>query len=231
MRGRCGDGKGTLCMKCEMCLQAEGPISGGRRWEPPPCVPPPNLPLPSAHVSRGSTWGPRDGVAVDKHEELAEDIEERPVGQDTDALAGLQRAASHGPSVHHAQQPQAQALLLRQPLPGKRLVELDGRPIHLCGTDSQGETPPPRRLSPQPKPPILPYRPRRQSARRWRRRVVDTWCRPASSQWWPPWAGRRRALIQAGGRTRCPARDNVPAALNRQTDRRMSLTLSTPPSS
>lgn len=55
MRGRCGDGKGTLCMKWEMCLQAEGSVSGG---EATGATPPKNLPPPGAHVSRGSTWGP-----------------------------------------------------------------------------------------------------------------------------------------------------------------------------
>lgn len=83
--------------------------------------------------------GSGDGVSVDEGEELLEDGEEGPVGEDTDALLHLQAAVGDRPPVDHAQQPEPHALPLRQQLPGERLVELDGRSVNLQG--EQGETP------------------------------------------------------------------------------------------
>ena len=76
---------------------------------------------------------PGDGVSVDEGEELLEDGEERPVGQDADALLHLQAAVGDGPPVDHAEQAEPDALPLRQQLPGERLVELDGGAINLQG--------------------------------------------------------------------------------------------------
>lgn len=73
----------------------------------------------------------RDGVSVDEGEELLEDAEEGPVGQDADALLHLQAAAGDGPPVHHAEQTQPHALLLRQQLLLEGLVELDGGAVDL----------------------------------------------------------------------------------------------------
>lgn len=72
-----------------------------------------------------------DGVSVDEGEELLEDGEEGPVGQHADALLHLQAAAADWPPVDHAEQPQGDALPLRQQLRGEGLVELDGGAIHL----------------------------------------------------------------------------------------------------
>lgn len=74
-----------------------------------------------------------DGVSVDEGEELLEDAEEGPVRQDADALLHLQAAAADGPAVHHAEQTQADALLLRQQLLREGLVELDGSTVDLQG--------------------------------------------------------------------------------------------------
>lgn len=73
----------------------------------------------------------RDGVSVDKGEELLEDAEEGPVRQDADALLHLQAAVGDRPPVHHAEKPQPHALPLRQQLLLERLVELDGGTINL----------------------------------------------------------------------------------------------------
>lgn len=75
MRGLWGEGKGTLCMKLEMCLQgaAELRSDGG-----------------SVLISAGGLRGRNslfqredlrsgDGVSVDEGEELLEDAEEGPV--------------------------------------------------------------------------------------------------------------------------------------------------------
>lgn len=78
--------------------------------------------------------GSGDGVSVDEGEELLEDGEEGPVGEDTDALLHLQAAVGDRPPVDHAEQPEPHALPLRQQLPGERLVELDG-----CSVNLQGE--------------------------------------------------------------------------------------------
>lgn len=74
---------------------------------------------------------PGDGVSVDEGEELLEDGEERPVGEDTDALLGVETAAVDGPPVHHAEQTEPDVLPLRQKLLGERLVELDGSAVNL----------------------------------------------------------------------------------------------------
>lgn len=73
----------------------------------------------------------RDGVTVDKGEKLLEDGEEGPVGEHAHALLDLHRPAGDGPPVHHAYQAETHPLPLRQSLPGVRLVELDGRAVHL----------------------------------------------------------------------------------------------------
>lgn len=72
-----------------------------------------------------------DGVSVDEGEELLEDGEEGPVGEDADALLHLQAAVCDRPPVDHAEQPEPHALPLRQQLPGERLVELDGCSVNL----------------------------------------------------------------------------------------------------
>lgn len=77
--------------------------------------------------------GSGDGVSVDKGEELLEDGEERPVGQDADALLHLKAAVGDRPPVDHAQQTEPHALPLRQQVPGERLVELDGCAVNLQG--------------------------------------------------------------------------------------------------
>lgn len=74
---------------------------------------------------------PGDGVSVDKGEELLEDCEERPVGENADALLGMQTAAGDGPPVHHAEKAEPDVLPLRQVLPGEGLVELDGSSVNL----------------------------------------------------------------------------------------------------
>lgn len=74
---------------------------------------------------------PRDGVSVNEGEELLEDGEEGPVGQDADALLHLEAAVGDGPSVDDAEEAEPHALSLRQQLAGKRLVELDGCSINL----------------------------------------------------------------------------------------------------
>ncbi len=60
-----------------------------------------------------------DGVSVDEGEELLEDSEEGPVGEDTDALLHLQAAVGDGSPVDHAEQPEPHALPLGQQLPGE----------------------------------------------------------------------------------------------------------------
>ncbi len=72
-----------------------------------------------------------DGVSVDEGEELLEDSEEGPVGEDTDALLHLQAAVGDGSPVDHAEQPEPHALPLGQQLPGEWLVELDGCSVNL----------------------------------------------------------------------------------------------------
>lgn len=78
---------------------------------------------------------PGDGVSVDESEELLEDGEEGPVGQDADALLGVETAAGDGPAVHHAEQAEPDVLPLGQKIPGKRLVELDGSAVDLQDRD------------------------------------------------------------------------------------------------
>lgn len=84
--------------------------------------------------------GPGDGVSVDEGEELLEDGEERPVGEDADALLHLQAAAGDGPAVDHAEQTEPHALPLRQQLSGERLVELDGCSVNLQGQQRASQT-------------------------------------------------------------------------------------------
>lgn len=83
--------------------------------------------------------GSGDRVSVDEGEELLEDGEEGPVGEDADALLHLQAAVGDRPPVDYAEQPEPHALPLRQQLPGERLVELDGCSVNLQG-EPGGET-------------------------------------------------------------------------------------------
>lgn len=76
----------------------------------------------------------RDGVSVDEGQELLEDGEEGPVGQDADALLDVDTSAADGTPVHHAEQTQLEALPLRQQVPAERLVELDGGAVNLRDT-------------------------------------------------------------------------------------------------
>lgn len=76
-----------------------------------------------------------DGAAVKEREELSEGVEERPVGEEADALVGVDGAggggggrASAGVRVGKAQ---LGALALAQALQREGLVELDGSSVHL----------------------------------------------------------------------------------------------------
>lgn len=90
----------------------------------------------------------RDGVAVQECEELAESVEEGPVGQQADALVGVDRALGcvavcrrHGGGGGgrgggglvwiRVREAQLEALLVSQTLLRVRLIELDGSTIHL----------------------------------------------------------------------------------------------------
>lgn len=73
----------------------------------------------------------RDGVSVDEGEELLEDGEEGPVGEDADALLYVEAAAADWPAVHHAEQTEPDALPLRQQLSGEGLVELERGTVDL----------------------------------------------------------------------------------------------------
>lgn len=75
--------------------------------------------------------GSGDGVSVDEGEELLEDGEKGPVGENTHALLHLQGAVGDRPPVHHAHQAQTDALPLREALPWERLIELDGSTVNL----------------------------------------------------------------------------------------------------
>lgn len=127
MRGLWGEGNGTLCMKLETCLQTE---TGSEHLRPKRSVD-----RKSEHqLLERQDVRPGDGVSVDEGEELLEDGEEGPVGEDADALLHLQAAAGDGPPVHDAEQPEPDALPLRQQLPGERLVELDRCSVNLRDT-------------------------------------------------------------------------------------------------
>lgn len=82
----------------------------------------------------------RDGVSVDEGQELLEEGEEGPVGQDADALLDVEAAAADGTPVHHAEQTQLDALPLRQEVPAERLVELDGGAVNLQEAATPSET-------------------------------------------------------------------------------------------
>lgn len=79
----------------------------------------------------------RDGVSVHEGEKLLEDGEERPVREDADALLHLQAAVGDRAPVDHAQQPQANALTLREQLAVEGLVELDGGAVNLQGENER----------------------------------------------------------------------------------------------
>lgn len=100
----------------------------------------------------GQRVGARDGVAVQECEELAEGVEEGPMGEQADALVGVHGARGGGGVGGvggagwlwvGAQQTQLGALLLAQTLLGEGLVELDGRSVDLKHGTSQPEAQPP----------------------------------------------------------------------------------------
>lgn len=68
---------------------------------------------------------------VEEHEELAEGLKEGPAGQQADALVGVDLAVGDHLLLHRGQHAQLDLLLLVEQLHWVRLVELDGRPVHL----------------------------------------------------------------------------------------------------
>lgn len=72
MRGLWGEGKGTLCMKLEMCLQ-----TGEHSSDPSPD--PGGAQRNRDSLLQREDLSSRDGVSVDEGEELLEDAEEGPV--------------------------------------------------------------------------------------------------------------------------------------------------------
>lgn len=82
---------------------------------------------------------PRDGVAVEEGEELAEGVKKRPVWEQTDGLVGVDgalggaaaAAAADGMVRGGAVQAQAGSLLISQTLLREGLVELDGGAVDL----------------------------------------------------------------------------------------------------
>lgn len=97
-----------------------------------PTLPKGNSLFQGQHVWTG------DGVTVDKGEKLLEDGEEGPVREHAHTLLDLHRPAGDGPPVHYAYQAKTHPLSLRQSLPWVRLVELDGRAVHLGEAKEDG---------------------------------------------------------------------------------------------
>lgn len=72
-----------------------------------------------------------DGQLVEEHQELAEGLEEGPAGQQADALVGVHGPVGDHLLLHRGEHAQLDLLLLAEHLHRIRLVELDGRAVHL----------------------------------------------------------------------------------------------------
>lgn len=72
-----------------------------------------------------------DGQLVEEHQELAEGLEEGPAREQTDAFIGVHRPVGDHLLLHRGENAQLDLLLLAQQLHWIRLVELDGRSVHL----------------------------------------------------------------------------------------------------
>lgn len=87
----------------------------------------------------GQRVWPGDGQLVEEHQELAEGLKEGPARQQADALVGVDGPVGDHLLLHGGEHAQLDLLLLAQQLHGIRLVELDGRPVHLrADTDTSG---------------------------------------------------------------------------------------------
>lgn len=118
-------------MKCERCLRRETntTLNDGRslfehrRKKKSLCG--------ASLLFNGQRVRPGDRQFVEEHQELAEGLKEGPAGQQADALVGVDLAVGNHLLLHRGKHAQLDFLLLVELIYGVRLVELDGRPIHL----------------------------------------------------------------------------------------------------